>query len=76
MFVDILMKNYTSTTKTKTRGWIGMGIVFDADGVYPFLFVSKANKKNNGLLDNIFMPFKDALYSMWQEDFQIMIVTD
>ena len=53
-----------------------MGIVFDADGVYPFLFVSKANKKNNGLLDNIFMPFKDALYSMWQEDFQIMIVTD
>ena len=26
-FVDILMKNYTSTSKSKTRGWIGMGIV-------------------------------------------------
>ena len=27
LFVDILMKNYTSTTKSKTRGWIDTGIV-------------------------------------------------
>ena len=34
IFVDILMKNYASTTKSKTRGLIGMGIVLCRQCIY------------------------------------------